>query len=460
MTRQWWLATLVLFAAIGVACDSDDDDDAGDDAAVDDDVTDDDITDDDSGDDDTGPPPCDGALRPIVFVHGFIDSGGTFALPAMRFASNGYCADRIFTFDWNTLGSGYDLHRQALTAFVDMVLQITGATQVDLIGHSAGSGLCVSWINEGANAAKVAHYAHLAGFAADGPPGGVPTLTLSSADDPVAGPSDIPGATNVKLVGTDHLQVVTSAESFHELFRFFQDGREPETTNVAPEEAITLAGRVVALGENTPGAGYAVDVYEVDGSTGARLTGTPAATFTADAAGYFGPFTATPGAYYEYHCVPNDPDLIPVHYYREPSPRTSLLVYIRTFPGAGSLVGLLLRTIEYADDHAVLVAFTADQSVITGRDALTVDGFDLATPEIADAADSTIAIFFFDADGDGVTDATPVGGLFGSFPFLAGFDEYIASAPTRTIPLTFNGHSMGVPNLRSRTDGVAIAVFD
>ena len=459
MRRTILFAAVLLGVALSVACASGEDDDDND--ASDDDSGDDDSGDDDSGDDDdyTGAPPCDASLRPIIFVHGFIDSGGTFAVPAMRFASNGYCPERIFTFDWNSLSFNQGPQRDALDQLIDAVFSATGATQVDLIGHSAGGQLCAGYLNEPGHAAKVAHYAHLASFGVQSPPGGVPTLDLSSYDDPVAGSSDIDGATNVKVPGADHLQVVTSAESFGHLYRFFND-TEPATLEIVPEDDIRLWGRVVSLGENAPGAGHQVRVFEVDPMTGDRLAPEPVAEFTADAGGYFGPFAGTPGTYYEYWCIPTDPDLIPVHYYREPAPRTSGLIYLRTFPGPGSLVGTLLRTIDYADDHAVLVSFTADQSVIAGRDTLTADGFDLATPDLAAPENSTIAVFLFDANKNGQTDAIPAGGLFGTLPFLAGFDDFIPSAPRRAVPLSFNGRSMGVPNLKSRSEGVAIAVFD
>ena len=418
--------------------------------------------DDDSGpdsDDDTGASPCDSSRRPIVFVHGFIDSGGTFALPAMRFASNGYCPERIFTFDWNSLSFNQAPQRAALGALIDAVLSATGASQVDLIGHSAGGELCASYLNEPGHAAKVAHYAHLASFGVTSPPGGVPTMDLSSPDDPIAGPSDIAGATNVKVPGADHLQVVTSAESFGHLYSFFNDA-EPATLEIVPEEDILLWGRVVSLGENVPGSGYQVRVFEVDPTTGDRLAAQPVAEFTADIGGYFGPFAGKPDTYYEYWCIPTDPNLIPVHYYREPVPRTNGLVYLRTFPGPGSLVGTLLRTIDYADDHAVVVNFTADQSAVVGRDSLIADGFDLTASGLAEPQHSTIAVFLFDANKNGQTDAVPAGGLFGTMPFLAGFDDLIPSEPPRAVSLSFNGRSMSVPNLKSRSEGVPIAVFD
>jgi hypothetical protein len=48
-------------------------------------------------------PVCDSTLTPVIFIHGFLASGDTYALQAQRFRANDYCARRIFAFDWNTL---------------------------------------------------------------------------------------------------------------------------------------------------------------------------------------------------------------------------------------------------------------------------------------------------------------------------------------------------------------------
>ena len=52
------------------------------------------------------PPPCSDGRRPVVMAHGFLASGDTWATQAQRFASNGYCPDSVFAFDYNTLDQG------------------------------------------------------------------------------------------------------------------------------------------------------------------------------------------------------------------------------------------------------------------------------------------------------------------------------------------------------------------
>jgi pimeloyl-ACP methyl ester carboxylesterase len=64
---------------------------------------------------------CDQTLSPIIFVHGFLASGDTYAQQVLRFASNGHCDDRLFVFDWNSVAGGNQDSR--LDSFVNVVLQ-------------------------------------------------------------------------------------------------------------------------------------------------------------------------------------------------------------------------------------------------------------------------------------------------------------------------------------------------
>ena len=56
-------------------------------------------------------------LHPIIFLHGFLASGDTWANQVMRFQSNGHCENLLYAYDWNTLGGGND--NAALLAFID-----------------------------------------------------------------------------------------------------------------------------------------------------------------------------------------------------------------------------------------------------------------------------------------------------------------------------------------------------
>ncbi|MBK8704468.1 MAG: alpha/beta fold hydrolase [Saprospiraceae bacterium] len=201
-------------------------------------------------------PACDSTLTPIVFVHGFLASGDTYAAQFQRFESNDYCTGRLFAFDWNTLGT-QDAAVQQLNVFIDNVLASTGSTKVNLVGHSAGGGLGYNYLSDASRAAKVGLYAHLGSGPQPGPAGpngSVPTLNVWSDGDKVVQGNNIPGATNVQLPNLDHYQVATGTATFEALFKFFNADQLPATTDIKPDDNVVLEGRVVTLGENAPKA--------------------------------------------------------------------------------------------------------------------------------------------------------------------------------------------------------------
>ncbi len=457
----FWLLlvlTMVLTACAGGGADDDDDDDA----AVDDDTANDDdaAPDDDSVDDDTVAP-CDDSLRPVVFVHGMLEEGDAFAAQAMRYGANGYCLDRVYTYDYNSLLGPLGPAVTGLTAFIDQVLQETGATQVDLLGHSLGGPVCQQYLKTAAHAAKVAHFANLASFLlGDGIPHDVPTINISSTADTIAGSSEIPGVENVTFDDLDHLQVATSAKSFAAFFTFFGDGVEPATTDIVPADPIDVSGRVVTFALNDAAPNHLVRIYEVSPETGERLADDPLAVLTTDAGGYWSGFTATAEAYYEFEIRDPAGDWPPIHYYREPFPRANNKVYFRCFPPANSLVGWVFKLLPYNDDYPIFAWLNINRAFVYGRDTLTVDGVDLTTPEMADPSITTIAIFFFDANFNGVNDQQPIGGPLSQFVFFRLFDMLLPSDPPRGIPFVFNDRPVTVRNWGSETGGLSIAVFE
>jgi pimeloyl-ACP methyl ester carboxylesterase len=378
----------------------------------------------------------------------------------MRFASNGYCLDRIFAFDWNTVGfASIDGELARLGTFIDEVLARTGAGQVNLIGHSMGTFLSQSYLEaDPANAAKVAHYVSLAGMGASQPPGGVPSMAISSPDDHIAGTSSVDGGENVILPGLDHLQVATSPETFRNLYRFFNRGQEPGTLEMQPTAERILSGRLLTFAENQPEADVAMSIYPVDSLTGERLHPDPVATFVCGADGVWGPFAAAPGQHYEYEIVQPDPYWKPVHYYREPLPRSCDLVYFRIFPPPATIYGCVLGWLVNLDPEAmVLASLNLNQAVIDTRDTLLVGGYDISVPEVADPDRTTIAIFYT------VFPGTPEGqapGFNSALIFIQGFDLVVDTSTPATVPIEFNGRQVPVRNWKSGTDGVTIAVFE
>ena len=404
-------------------------------------------------------PGCEEAPRPIVFVHGFLAGGDSFVNTAMRFSSNGYCPEYLRFFDWNTIIRNMEVSSEKLADFVKQVRDETGAKQVDLVGHSAGGGLSHAYLQDHAD--QVAHYVHAASFCDLEFSDDVSLMVLSSDEDVVTGPCSIEGADNQDLDGADHLQVVTVPEAFAAMYRFFNEGQAPATTRVIAQETVMLSGKVFSFGANVPMDGSVVNVYPLDAATGERQTSTPAGSFIAGEDGAWGPFQADPSIYYELEVT--DDDMRPFHYYRQPSPRSHSLVYLRVLPESDLLLSRMLKDLRYDDASSTLVFFSANQALYHGRDTATLDGLDLATIDMAPAPpfeDSTIVIFIFDAGGDGQSDGGPVPGQLSDFPFLSQYDAFLDASARRTMTLTMNGATLNVPTWKGDSEGTIIVVFD
>lgn len=400
---------------------------------------------------------CDESKPPVVFVHGFLASGDTWTTQIQRFASNGHCQDRYFAFDWNSIaGAGADA---LLDKFIDSVRNITGADKVHLVGHSAGGGRGYTYLSDPVRAAKVISYAHVGSSVQTGPagPGGsIPTLNVWSTGDKVVSGADIPGATNVKLIGKDHYQTATSAETFAALYAFFY-GSSPATTQVQPTSSITIGGRCLSLGENNPTIGAMIEVF-LSNSAG-KPEGGPQGTFTVGSNGQWGPLSVEPGKRYLFKVTSSSPGFRNVIYYYEPFVRDNPTVYLRTFPPPFSLAGILLSAIPNNDQQSVISIFTSTQAVLYDRDQLTMEGYDLAYASLATESASMIALFCYDNGADGNGNAESISN-FAAFPFLRGADIPIPANTDKSWTIRFNGASLPVYSWRSKSDGVVIAVFN
>jgi hypothetical protein len=401
----------------------------------------------------------DSTVIPLVMLHGTLASGDTYANTVMRFTSNDYCGSRLFVFDYNGANFGGTLDTAALDDFIDEVLQTTGVTQVNLAGHSLGGGFGYQYLSNAAHAAKVQRYVHIASDVqtqSAGLSGEVLTLNIYSADDEVVAGSDIPGATNMQLTGKDHYEVATCAEAFEAMYKFFNNNTAPATTQITTLSDNKISGKVLTLGENTPVTTATVKIFEVNASTGERLSSTPNHTPTIDDKGAWGPVTVTPNAYYEFEVT--GPSGRSVHYYREGFKHNNPLVYLRTLPSPTSTLGSFLSSLPEDDNQSVMVVFTANQATIDTRDSLSVNDNILSNAQFCNADATTIAFFLYD-DGDYTTELTPLG-FFGSFPFLEAADLFVPTATPAPIKCRFNGRNLFMRNWKSDTEGVAIAVFD
>lgn len=402
-------------------------------------------------------PVCDPAFRPVVFVHGFLASGDTWAKFSQAFRAAGYCPDRLVAYDWNTLSQQTN-QATVLDAVIDAVCARTGAKQVDLVGHSAGGGVGYAYLSDSIRATKVAHYIHIGSMNQKqpaGPKGSVPTLNLWSDGDRVMAGKDIPGATNTMIPGLDHYQIATSAASFEAVFRFL-NASPPKVIATIANERVRIGGRALFFGENTPAASAAVEVYSLDPRTGQRSEGA-IAMLTTDAQGYWSVQHVPTNVPIELVLRTTDNER-PVHYFREGFSQSNDLVYLRALPGPGTMVSRLLAGLPTSPEQAVVNLFASGQAVVFGRDSLLVDGLLLSTAQHAAPGKTAISFFLYDGNNNKQSDLTPVG-VFGGFPFLSGVDVFLNPDDSAPLVVQFNGRRQVVRKIRS-SEGVQVVVFE
>ncbi len=400
---------------------------------------------------------CDPSKLPIVFVHGFLGSGDTYATQFQRFKANGYCSDQLFVFDWNSIGAREN-NSLKLDSFINKILNKTKALKVNLVGHSAGGGVGYSYLNDSLRALKVANYVHI-GSGKNPKPAGrngeIPTMNIYSLDDKVAKTGDISGATNIQQKGNDHYQVATSEASFWNMYSFFNPNAL-QKNEVKKVKKPIVSGKACLMGENTPLANSSIDIYEIDLNKGVRKNDQPSFHFVADETGNWGPFTAKSSIGYEFVLKPLGGQRT-VYYYHEPFTSNDQLVYLRALPKTG-MTALLLNTLPSNDQQAVLAIFSSNGAVIAGRDSLTVNGFNLSSAVISPASKTAIAQFIFD-DGDGKSS----GNLFPTFkavPFMNGIDYLLDTKKSEPIHIYFNGRNYMLPKRKSASEGVMVLVLN
>jgi hypothetical protein len=436
-----------------------------------------------------------GKYRPIVFVHGGAGSADQFEAQALRFASNGFPAEYITGYEYDStmsLNTEADV-TEGIDAVIDKVLAETGAEQVDLLGHSMGTTQSHNYLNSSPErAAKVAHYVNIDGMTSDQPPGGVPTLailaglssyTTNEETGEITHVSDderdkIGGAENVMFHGITHVQAATCVDSFIAIYKFFSDGKEPATTEVLPEKSndIELAGRVVYFAYNDSPQNFTLEMYEVNGDTGMRLNDTPIYTTAISGNGEFGKISAKAGVTYEFVTYDEtNVDETTQHFYYQPFIRSDYLVRLKTSKLGGRINSLQVRRETQSD--LVIVRnkeFVGDSALYPGEeglanDSLKVDGTELCTKEITPTEHRTIGLFIMDNNSDDQTDLSHwIDGL-AAIPFISGADVYIAASdpPNTPIKITVTDRTLpgkkqvlNVPNWVSTKNRITVQFRD
>ena len=420
--------------------------------------------------------------RPVIFVHGYAGTADQFETQAMRFASNGYTASYISGYEYNTTSvtgnptDGFVVPPEILSgldAYIDAVLQQTGADKVDLLGHSMGTAVSHAYLADATHAAKVAHYVNLDGQQSATPPGGVSTLALFAELSSTSTGRSIGGATNITLANTTHVQAATCVESFVEIYKFFNYDKAPATTDILPGSSnnIELAGRILTFITNVVPANLKLDIYEVNKDTGVRISSTPDYSTSINTDGNFKFTNATAGLNYEFHLT-STADATSVHYYYEPFIRSDYLVRLKYI--APTIMSLIM---DESANHSNLIVirdkeFLGVNTMSPNEDSLKVNGTEVCAGVLPKTGilGTPIALFIFDKGSDEVSDLSgPItSGLVANLSFISGLDFYMVAAnpPDSTIPIVLKGRYsektqvVNVPNWQSTTDTITVQMWD
>lgn len=397
---------------------------------------------------------CDTTFRPVVMVHGFLGGGDNFAPMIRHLGSAGFCNNRMFVFDWNSLSRTDQTN--ALNGFIDSILSITRSDKVNLIGHSAGGGLAYVYLKNSAHAKKVAQYVHVGSSVQSnpaGPNGSVPTLNLYSTADRVVKSGDIPGAENIRFATYDHFEVVTADSAAMAVFRFFTAGL-PYTgkKTVSVSKKFRVTGKVLSLGENIPQASAKLELWGIrnDGEKGKKIGET-----VSGPQGGFSFNGITPNGAYLLYCTPTSGRK--VAYFLPRLQAGEQLLYLRILPTTG-LVQVLLSGLPTDSLQAALVLFSSQKAILHYRDKLLINETELSTPEFADPAKTSIAWFLYDANKNGRSDKTLIPS-FSAAPFMRGVD-YLVSSVEGANPyiIQYNGATYRIPVIPA-SEAVTIVVL-
>ncbi len=403
---------------------------------------------------------CDNSKNPIVFIHGFLASGDTYAGQIRRFIETGYCADRLFVFDWNSISGKEKRTDSLLNVFIDSILIKTGTSQVDLVGHSAGGGLGRGYISDSLHALKVSRYIHLGSGRWSKDLSWFPNsrcLNIFSKSDLIASSraGNVEGANNLDLETKDHYEVATSLETFNAIYSFLNQGKEEKGIRERVLGKSSLAGKAVYLGDNSPMKFSKVNFFEIFPETGWRKKETPDISLLTDDLGHWGTVSVPSGKNYEIELVPADEKERRISYYYPNFTTDDHFIYLRGFP-TGNMIARLLGTMPSREDQSVVTIYSAEKAMIAGRDSITINGIPVSSSSLTPARRTIISSFIFD-DGDGRSSGEPLKS-FSIGSFIGGVDISLPVSPNGVNIVYYNGSILHLPSVPSN-QRIMIAVI-
>ncbi len=182
--------------------------------------------------------------NPIIFVHGLMGSASNWNTMMSWFRAAGYPSNYLYAFTYSlpsSASSGINARNaEQLSGWVNYVLSVTGASEVDIIGHSMGGlssryyikflggaskvddyvslgtpqhGTIMSWYGD----MRIGSYFLLTLNAGDETPSGVDWTTVRTTGDTLVLPLDtatLEGADNNLIYGVSHIGLLTSSSAY------------------------------------------------------------------------------------------------------------------------------------------------------------------------------------------------------------------------------------------------------
>ena len=173
-----------------------------------------------------------------------------------------------------------------------------------------------------------------------------------------------------------------------------------------------------------------LEIFEVDGATGARLRPAPDATYPLSSPlGAFGPFDAIGGRHYEFVILRDDAR--PHHFYTQPVVRSDQLIRLLTVDADIQPGAAIQANADMSDGTSGFVLtryreFWGDQGA--NNDVLLVNGFDIISPTNSPLSKRVNAMFVGDNDLDGVNNLVTPDPFYFALPFITSMDFFMPAA--------------------------------
>ena len=389
---------------------------------------------------------CQQDKPPILALHGFLAAGDTYLSMEDFFVQKGWCRGAFRVLDWDSLSQERLDVIDAINDEIEDMKSIYQAEQIILIGHSAGGGLSLDYLDNSLYHEKIAAYIHLASFPIATPPT-IPMLNIYSSADKVVSESteissndqNVDHVQNIDMNILDHFEVATHSDVFVHIQDFLEETLALTMDDTASSSEIEIYGKSVYFGSNEIIQQADIFVYELQDAE--RTTNTPLFVTQSNQFGLFGPIPVNPETTYEI-CLKktNEPSICHLFPYFDSS---SSVLRLRGVPEEG-LAANLLSSIPLENTSSVrFVTFSSQQALIYGRDSLVLEGEELILEERAAPEDSLIAIFHYDANSDEISDGDVP--LFQAFPFLSGLDQYFSTGISDPLHLSFQDLDILIP---------------